>query len=117
MVAGDGARYSGCIPLSKTSMTIIRPPQQGHGGKVVVYSARHGQTASDGIGDNSPFVEALVKEIDQPGVEVDMVFRKVRDQVLKSTGGEQEPFIYGSLPGKEFFFKNRTIAETGTNNR
>jgi len=35
MTATDGARYRGCIPGSKNSMTIMRPPQQGHGGKTV----------------------------------------------------------------------------------
>ena len=29
----DGARYLGCIPRSKNSMTIMRPPQHGQGGK------------------------------------------------------------------------------------
>ena len=33
--AREGAWYRVCIPLSKYSMTIMRPPQQGHGGKTV----------------------------------------------------------------------------------
>jgi hypothetical protein len=39
MTARDGARDRGCIPRSKNSMTIMRPPQQGHGGKTVASSA------------------------------------------------------------------------------
>jgi hypothetical protein len=30
-----GGRYRGCIPRSKVSMRIMRPPQQGQGGKTV----------------------------------------------------------------------------------
>ena len=33
MTARDGGRYRGCIPRSKNSMRIMRPPQQGQGGK------------------------------------------------------------------------------------
>jgi hypothetical protein len=28
----------------------------------------------------------------------------IRDDVLASTGRKQEPFVYGSLPGEDFFF-------------
>jgi hypothetical protein len=31
------------------------------------------------------------------------MFRKVRDTVLAETGNRQEPFIYGSLPGREIY--------------
>ena len=31
------------------------------------------------------------------------LFRKVRDQVLEETNGRQEPFTYGSLPGKAVY--------------
>ena len=33
MMVTEGCRYRGCIPRSKNSMTIMRPPQHGHGGK------------------------------------------------------------------------------------
>ena len=35
MIATKGCRYCGCIPRSKNSMTIMRPPQQGQGGRTV----------------------------------------------------------------------------------
>ena len=35
MIDAEGCRYRGCIPRSKNSMTIMRPPQQGQGGKAV----------------------------------------------------------------------------------
>jgi hypothetical protein len=42
--------------------------------------------------------------MNQPGIEINKVFRLVRDDVLEATGGQQEPFMYGSLPGREDFF-------------
>lgn len=75
------------------------------GATLVAYAARHGQQAMDGDGANSPFMSALSKHVDVPGVEIVMLFRKVRDDVLAATQRKQEPFIYGSLPSEPFYFR------------
>jgi carboxyl-terminal processing protease len=74
------------------------------GGTIVAYAAKDGQIAADGSGTNSPFVAALVKHLPTPGVEINKLFRLVRDDVLTATGRKQEPFVYGALPGEDFFF-------------
>ncbi|MGE3627771.1 MAG: tetratricopeptide repeat protein, partial [Hyphomicrobiales bacterium] len=75
---------------------------------LVVYSAKHGQVALDGEGEHSPFAVAFVQRVATPGVEINKVFRLVRDDVMEATAGRQEPYTYGSLPGKEdFFFVSR----------
>jgi uncharacterized caspase-like protein len=73
-------------------------------GSLVVYAAKHGQVALDGEGGNSPFAVALTQRIATPGVEINKIFRLVRDDVMEATAGRQEPFSYGSLPGREDFF-------------
>ena len=74
------------------------------GGTMVVYAAKDGQVAMDGDRDNSPFVESLVRHLETPNVEISKLFRLVRDDVLAVTNRQQEPFVYGSLPGDDFFF-------------
>jgi uncharacterized caspase-like protein len=74
------------------------------GATLVVYAAKAGQIALDGGGRNSPFVTAFVDRLHQPGIEINKVFRLVRDDVLEATSGQQEPFMYGSLPGREDFY-------------
>jgi uncharacterized caspase-like protein/SH3-like domain-containing protein len=71
---------------------------------LVAYSAKAGTIASDGNGADSPFATALAAHLVEPGVEVDKVFRLVRDDVLDATGNQQEPFVYGSLPGRQSFY-------------
>ena len=83
----------------------LAPPPEPDGGTLVAYAAKHGQVALDGEGGNSPFVSALVKRLEMPGLEVSMLFRLVRDDVLAATGRKQEPFVYGSLPGESLFFR------------
>ncbi len=61
--------------------------------------------AQDGDGLNSPFAESLLKRLDEPGVEINMLFRRVHDDVKARTSGQQEPFTYGALPAEALFFK------------
>lgn len=75
------------------------------GATLVAYAAKHGQLAMDGDGENSPFVASLVKNLPTPGLEINLLFRKVRDEVLAATGRQQEPFTYGSLPSEPFYFR------------
>jgi uncharacterized caspase-like protein len=74
------------------------------GETLVVYAAKAGATAADGDGANSPFAESLAKRLVQPGLEISLLFRAVRDDVLATTGRTQEPFTYGSLSGTAFYF-------------
>lgn len=74
-------------------------------GTLVAYAARDGQLAIDGEGANSPYVAALLHHMGTPGLELSLLFRRVRDTVLQQTNGEQEPFTYGSLPGIGLYFK------------
>ncbi|GGI28884.1 caspase family protein [Bradyrhizobium guangdongense] len=68
---------------------------------LIAYSAKAGFTAQDGDGANSPFTLALSKHLTTPGLDVRRAFGFVRDDVLKSTGNKQEPFVYGSLGGED----------------
>jgi uncharacterized caspase-like protein len=68
---------------------------------LIAYSAKAGSTAADGDGKNSPFTIALSKHLTTPGLDVRRAFGFVRDDVLKTTGNRQEPFVYGSLGGED----------------
>src|SRR5262249_22550488 len=69
-------------------LTTIEP----EGATLVAFAAKHGQTALDGAGSTSPFVVALIKNIETPGLEINVLFRKVRDDVLATPSKRQEPF-------------------------
>ena len=73
-------------------------------GFMVVYAAKHGETALDGEGADSPFATALAQDIKQPHVEVRKLFDIVRDDVWNATRHTQQPFTYGSPPGREDFY-------------
>ena len=80
------------------------------GETLVAYAAKGGSVAADGAGRNSPYTTALLAHVEEPGLEVGLMFRKVRDAVLRKTNGRQEPFVYGSLSSKGFYFSKAPVA-------
>lgn len=84
-------------------------------GTLVAYSQRPGQVAEDGKGsDNSPFATALLNALKQPDLEVGMLFRHVRDEVLTTTQQRQEPWVTDSLPS-DLYFLSGTPEELAVN--
>ena len=69
------------------------------GETTVAQAAVVGTMAWAGDADaHSPYTEALLRYLEEPELELGMLFRKVRDDVMQATGGNQEPVVYG-LPG------------------
>ena len=61
--------------------------------------AKDGHTALDGVaGRNSPFTAALLEHLADPE-DIAVVLRKVREKVMRNTGGRQQPWEYWSLTG------------------
>jgi hypothetical protein len=70
-------------------------------GTLIAYATKDGQTAEDGVGSkNSPFTQALLEHLSDPQ-DIGVVLRKVREKVMRATGGKQQPWEYGSLTGGE----------------
>lgn len=70
---------------------------------LVIFAAAPGQVAKDGNSGHSPFAEALAKRIPQPGLAVQLLGGKVRDDVLGATDGNQRPFISASMSGDAYY--------------
>jgi len=73
---------------------------------LVAYAAKEGTTAADGVGRNSPYASALIASLGHPNLEVGLMMRRVRDEVLNATAGAQEPFVYGSLSAEQIFLND-----------
>jgi tetratricopeptide (TPR) repeat protein len=76
---------------------------------LVAYASKEGTTAEDGIGRNSPYTAALLKYLGAPGVDINLMLRKVRDDVRLHTTQKQQPFVYGSLPKKPIYLKEASL--------
>jgi uncharacterized caspase-like protein len=98
--------------LTRTATTRDLSPTRGLAkieatrGMIVAYSTQTNQVAVDGTGRNSPFASALLKEIDEPGLEIGALFRRVAVEVNRMTAGKQLPELSVSLLG-EFYLNLR----------
>jgi len=72
-------------------------------GTFISYSTSPGNVASDGDGRNSPYTEALLWYMKEPGLTIEQVFKGTRAKLGKDTGGKQIPWELSSLQG-EFYF-------------
>lgn len=76
-------------------------------GSLVAFSTQPGNVALDGKGANSPFAKALLDNIEAPGVDIEVLMRRVREEVIKVTDGHQVPWTNSSLVG------DRVVLNTG----
>ncbi len=70
---------------------------------LVFFATEPGKMASEGEGRNSPLASALLKYLPAPDLEINFLFRNVRDEVRKSTHQKQTPYMYGQLSGTKVF--------------
>lgn len=72
-------------------------------GTIVSYAGKAGTGAEDRVGEGSPYAAALLKYMEQPGLDLMRMFRNVRNDVMQRTDNRQEPFFLGTLPnGKHY---------------
>jgi hypothetical protein len=63
---------------------------------LIAYAATPESEAEDCNADSSPFTAAL-RYLFVRGLDIRLAFGRVREEVLRKTGNQQEPFVYGSL--------------------
>ncbi len=73
-------------------------------GSMIAYATSPGKTASDGSGSNGLYTSALLEYIIQPDLQIEDMFKKVRQKVIKDSEGKQTPWESTSLT-KDFYFK------------
>lgn len=83
----------------------VDPPS----GVLVAFSAAEGAVATDGRdGEHSPYAKALMRYIQEPGLELNLLLGKVHDDVLEATGQVQSPRAVSAVGGTPFYFKAST---------
>ena len=102
-------------PLSRRFQRVLGPsrsafigrglaaPATGAGEVLIGFATAPGEVALDGDGDNSPFTTALLKHIDAVDLDVELMLKRVRQDVYDLTKKEQEPWVNSALR-REFKF-------------
>lgn len=79
-------------------------------GVLVAFATKPDSVAIDGNDGNGLYTKHLVAEINTPGLSLEQIFKKVREQVEKDSHGLQSPREESSLKGEDFYFVRRTDA-------
>ncbi len=58
---------------------------------LLVFATAPGEVADDGVGRNSPFAEAVLRHIETPNLDVEIILKDVTRDVRKATGNRQRP--------------------------
>ena len=84
-------------------------------GSLIVYATAPGSVAADGNGRNGIFTKNLMNHMERPNLEIGMMLRDVRIDVLKDTNDKQIPWDSSSLVGKFFFLRGSNPVAQETN--
>ena len=89
-----------------TAITRGLAPVARASGRLYAYATAPGEVAYEGGSgtENSPFTEAVADWIGEPGLEVEPMFERVREQVITRTNGKQVPWIEDAING-DFYFQ------------
>lgn len=77
-------------------------PVQSAAGTLIAYATQPNNVALDGDGRNSPFTTALLKHMVVPNLEVELMMKQVRLDVMAATREKQVPWGHSSLVGNVY---------------
>ncbi|TLP69380.1 caspase family protein [Parasedimentitalea maritima] len=77
---------------------------RAEGDMLITYATLPNTTASDGMGNNSPFAAALAHHIRTPDTEISVLMKRVTGDVVAETNGVQRPQQISQMQ-TEFYFK------------
>lgn len=78
-------------------------------GSLVAFSTAPGMVAADGDGANSPYSQSLARAITTPGLKIEDMFKRVRNDVYTQTKGAQVPWESSSI-FRDFYFAQPAVA-------
>lgn len=83
-------------------------------GTLIAYATAPGSVAADGSGANGLYTEKILKQLDNPGLKIEEVFKNVRAEVVQESNNRQVPWEASSLIG-DFYFVLPSNLESLTN--
>jgi uncharacterized caspase-like protein/lipoprotein NlpI len=76
-------------------------------GTLIAYATAPGRVASDGESANGLYTSILLKYMNDPALNLEQVFKRVRTEVTEKSGGAQVPWETTSLTGGDFFLTSK----------
>ena len=81
-------------------------------GSLIAYATAPGEVAADGSERNGIFTKYLMKHMFEPNLPIELVLKKARIDVARTTGGRQIPWESSSLMGNFYFNTDKGSPKT-----
>jgi hypothetical protein len=91
-------------PAPASGLAQINASTAASGTLIAFAAAPGGAAAFEGRGPHSPFTQALLEHIETPGLDIDLLMKRVRGTAARMTGERQQPWTNSSLNG-EFYLR------------
>ncbi len=91
--------YGSAFRSARNGLAQVNAPS----GSLVAYATGPGKVAADGDGRNGLYTEQLIRHLRTPGLKLEEVFKRVRIDVQRLSGGKQVPWENTSVTG-DFYF-------------
>ncbi len=82
-------------------------------GTFIALATSPGEVASNGIGRNGLYTHCLLRHLDEPKVQIEELFKRVRNSVFTFSGGKQTTWEHTSLTG-QFIFNSGGYIQAST---
>jgi uncharacterized caspase-like protein len=112
--AGNDSRGIAVVALEVRDLRQGLAPARAPAGTMIAYATEPGGVAEDGKGKNGTYTLYLLAHLTEQR-PVEEVFKLVRKDVVKASGGEQIPWEHSSLSKSVYFYppRNEEIPEIG----
>ena len=77
---------------------------------LIAYATSPGDTAQDGSGRNGVFSGAFIKQLQEPGLELTVMMRNVRNEVASVSGNKQQPRVDDGMKEPFYFVSLDAVA-------
>jgi hypothetical protein len=92
------------VQVSKGLAQIASPA----GGLLVAFATAPGDVAADGgKARNSPFTTALLKQLPEPGLEIELIMKRVKADVISETNNSQRPWHNSDLAAEVYLTQKK----------
>jgi hypothetical protein len=81
-------------------------------GSLIAFSTDAGRTAFDGDGANGLYTEELLRNMREPGLTIEQVFKRTRAAVIARSEGGQVPAEYSRLIGEDIYLAGKVATAT-----
>lgn len=97
------SRSLGSVRSASVGRGLAAPVAAG-GEMLIAFATAPGEVAQDGTGQNSPFTTALLKHMGTENLEIELMLKRVKEDVYNATAQSQEPW-HNSALRREFYLR------------